>query len=55
MILQCFFFFRFQDKTLNDWKDRDLFAKQAGKYDLLKMDYKATVSCRSHDGHVTVM
>ena len=34
---------RFSDKTLNNWEDRDNFVKHAGKYDLIAMDYEATV------------
>lgn len=34
---------RFHDKTLNEWEDRDTFMKKAGKYDMLAMDYKATI------------
>ncbi|XP_064610913.1 poly [ADP-ribose] polymerase 2-like [Liolophura sinensis] len=31
---------KFQDKTKNSWDMRDCFEKVAGKYDMLKMDYK---------------
>lgn len=34
-------FYRFSDKTKNDWEDRNSFEKVHGKYDLLKMDYEA--------------
>ena len=34
---------RFQDKTHNEWDERESFVKKAGKYDMLAMDYKATV------------
>ena len=36
-------FFRFSDKTRNDWANRHKFVKVAGKYDLLQMDYSAKV------------
>lgn len=31
-----------QDKTKNDWEDRDSFEKCAGKYDMVLMDYAAS-------------
>ena len=34
-------FYRFSDKTKNNWEDRNSFEKVQGKYDLLKMDYEA--------------
>ena len=34
---------RFSDKTLNNWEDRNKFVKHAGKYDLIAVDYEATV------------
>ncbi|CAI8050123.1 Poly [ADP-ribose] polymerase 2 [Geodia barretti] len=34
---------KFQDKTHNEWDERESFVKKAGKYDMLAMDYKATV------------
>ena len=34
-------FYRFSDKTKNDWEDRNSFEKVQGKYDLLKMEYEA--------------
>ena len=30
-----------QDKTVNEWEERDSFEKRAGKYDLVLMDYSA--------------
>lgn len=33
------YYFRFNDKTKNDWDMRDVFEKVPGKYDLLSMDY----------------
>ena len=36
-------FFRFYDKTVNHWEDRENFVKHAGKYDMLLMDYEAKV------------
>ena len=35
---------RFLDKTRNHWSDRENFAKQEGKYDLLRMDYTTKVN-----------
>lgn len=35
------FFFRFSDKTKNQWEDRLSFVKVPGKYDLLIMDNNA--------------
>jgi len=32
---------KFKDKTINEWSEKDSFAKVAGKYDLVKMDYSA--------------
>lgn len=34
---------RFSDKTQNNWEDRGKFVKHAGKYDLIAVDYEATV------------
>merc|ERR1719357_562478 len=30
---------KFKDKTRNVWEEREEFEKEAGKYDLVKMDY----------------
>ena len=38
------FFFRFRDKTKNDWEDKDSFMKVPGKYDLIIVDYNAEVT-----------
>ena len=38
-----YLFRRFHDKTHNEWDERESFVKKAGKYDMLAMDYKATV------------
>lgn len=35
----CFFLHRFFDKTKNEWEHRDNFKKEAGKYDVVFMDY----------------
>lgn len=35
--MKCYF--RFTDKTKNDWDLREVFEKVPGKYDLLSMDY----------------
>lgn len=32
-------FYRFKDKTRNDWANRDSFEKIKGKYDLVHIDY----------------
>ena len=32
---------KFADKTFNQWEERDGFIKEAGKYDMVKMDYSA--------------
>ena len=37
-------FFRFSDKTKNDWEDKDIFTKVPGKYDLIIVDYNAEVT-----------
>ena len=44
-VYQDFFsvFYRFSDKTKNDWANRSKFVKVSGKYDLLQMDYSAKV------------
>jgi poly [ADP-ribose] polymerase len=34
---------KFHDKTHNEWEERESFVKKAGKYDMLAMDYKATI------------
>ncbi|XP_065064179.1 poly [ADP-ribose] polymerase 2-like [Rhopilema esculentum] len=34
---------KFSDKTKNEWEDKDCFEKVQGKYDLLKMDYEASL------------
>ena len=41
--------FRFSDKTKNDWSGRKKFAKVAGKYDMVKLDYTSQVSGRSNN------
>ena len=35
--------YRFSDKTVNQWEDRNNFVKSPGKYDLLSMDYEPKV------------
>ena len=39
----AYLFQRFHDKTHNEWEERESFVKKAGKYDMLAMDYKATI------------
>ena len=39
---------RFSDKTNNSWEQRDNFVKHSGKYDLIAVDYEATVRTVNH-------
>ena len=41
--MHSFLFFRFSDKTKNDWYDRKNFSKVSGKYDLVAIDYGSKV------------
>ena len=40
---------KFQEKTQNRWEERDQFAKVAGKYDLVRMDYSNSNTANTTD------
>lgn len=42
-ISDFFSFYRFSDKTKNEWSGRKKFKKVAGKYDMVQLDYGAKV------------